>query len=298
MKDTERPLLIPVGTLIKGDQDPGKQIRSLAPSGFETFSIMFWQHTGNTDLGRMAEEAAQASRQTGTPLSSLSIYGNPLDDSETGQRIREDLARLIRLAPSMDVPIVSCFAGRVPGTSVPDSIPRWYEVFAPLTESAELHGVRIAFENCRMGDTWKRGSWNIAINPDAWDLMFSRLDSPHIGLEWEPCHQVEALIDPLPQLSLWLPRILHVHGKDSRIDHDLIRAKGLYGKQRWHASCFPGRGDTDWHSLFRILLESGYQGTVDIEGWNDRDYDEQQELTGQKEALRYLLNARSRALSR
>ncbi len=69
-------------------------------------------------------------------------------------------------------------------------------------------------------------------------------------------------------------------------------------KHRWHTSCFPGRGDTDWQALFRILMERGYQGTVDIEGWNDRDYDEQRELTGQREAMRYLLEVRSKALSR
>ena len=70
MKHTEQTPRIPVGTLIKGDKEPGRQIRDLASFGFETFSIMFWQHTGDTDLTRMAEETSQASRRTGTPLSS------------------------------------------------------------------------------------------------------------------------------------------------------------------------------------------------------------------------------------
>ncbi len=286
---------IPIGTLVKGNADPASEILRLAPYGFESFSIMFWQHTGDLELNRMAEEVSSTIDQTGISLSSLSIYGNPLEESEKGERIRGDLKKLIELSPRLSVPVVSCFAGRVPGASVPDSVGRWYEVFAPLAEKAQRLGVAIAFENCRLGDTWKRGKWNIAINPDAWDLMFSTLDSPSIGLEWEPCHQVEALADPLPQLESWIHKILHIHGKDSRIDHAMIRERGLYGKGSWHASCFPGFGDTDWTSLFGILRASGYRGTVDIEGWNDADYCDEKEIEGQLHALNYLKSSQNHA---
>ena len=32
---------------------------------------------------------------------------------------------------------------------------------------------RIAFENCAMDGNWATGDWNIAHNPDAWELMFN-----------------------------------------------------------------------------------------------------------------------------
>ena len=284
---------IPIGTLIKGDRNPAQEIIRLAPLGFETFSLMFWQHTEGTDLHRTADEVSEAADMMQTPISSLSIYGNTLEESEQGELLRKGLKELLESAARMEVPLVSCFAGRVPGKSVPDSIPAWMELFSPLAERAEALGVRIAFENCRLGDTWKKGKWNIAINPDAWHLMFSALPSPVLGLEWEPCHQVEALADPLPQLKTWRERIIHVHGKDSRIDHELIREKGLYGAHRWHASCFPGFGDTDWREVFTILKESGYTGTVDIEGWNDREYSGEREIEGQSLALTYLKRMRS-----
>jgi sugar phosphate isomerase/epimerase len=180
----------------------------------------------------------------------------------------------------------------MPGKSVPESLEAWRAAFAPLAERAEALGLCLAFENCRLGDTWKTGKWNIAINPDAWDLMFDALPSKALGLEWEPCHQVEALADPLAQARAWADRIRHVHGKDARVDRALLAERGLYGASRWNASCLPGNGDSDWRALFRILAEKNYRGSVDIEGWNDAEWSGDRELEGRRRALAYLKECR------
>ena len=65
--------------------------------------------------------------------------------------------------------------------------------------------------------TWETGDWNIAHNPAAWEMMFNELPHDNIGLEWEPCHQLFDLIDPMPQLIDWMPKIFHVHGKDATV---------------------------------------------------------------------------------
>ena len=49
-----------------------------------------------------------------------------------------------------------------------------------------------------MDGNWASGDWNIAHNPDAWELMFNELPDDNLGLEWEPCHQLVYLIDPDP----------------------------------------------------------------------------------------------------
>ncbi|TIQ61455.1 MAG: sugar phosphate isomerase/epimerase, partial [Mesorhizobium sp.] len=77
-----------------------------------------------------------------------------------------------------------------------DSLPRFREVWGPLARRAADKGVRIAFENCAMDGNWASGDWNIAHNPDAWELMFNELPDDNLGLEWEPCHQLVYLIDP------------------------------------------------------------------------------------------------------
>jgi sugar phosphate isomerase/epimerase len=206
------------------------------------------------------------------------------------------LELLIDHAPSFGSPLISTFAGRTLGASVKDSIEPWKRIFTPLLERAEGRGLSLAFENCRLGDTWKTGKWNIAINVDAWELMDAAMPSRIWGLEWEPCHQVEALADPLVQLDAWVDRIYHIHGKDARIDRTLLALRGVYGPQHWYASCFPGNGDTDWVRIFSILKKRAYGGTVDVEGWNDAQWSGERELEGQKRALDYLKKCRLETL--
>ena len=79
-------------------------------------------------------------------------------------------------------------------------------MWGDLARRAADRGVRIAFENCAMGGNWATGDWNIAHNPDAWEMMFNAVPSDNLGLEWEPCHQLVYLIDPLPQIRKWAPR--------------------------------------------------------------------------------------------
>jgi sugar phosphate isomerase/epimerase len=287
---------IQIGTLVKGDEQPELAVRQLAAQGFECFSIMYWGRVSG-DLAATASAVYQAASETGTSISSVSVYGNPLGGDEAGAATLAGIEALLEHASGFGCTLVSCFAGRVPGTAVPASIEAWKSVFGPLAWRAEARGLQLAFENCRMGDTWKTGKWNIAINPDAWQLMFDALPSDALGLEWEPCHQVEALADPLAQLEAWLPRIIHVHGKDARVDRALLASRGLYGQTRWHQSCLPGNGDTDWRSLFRVLGSGGYAGTVDIEGWNDADWAGERELAGQLRALGYLKECRATASS-
>jgi sugar phosphate isomerase/epimerase len=254
---------------------------------------MFWESTKGADLVQLGEACRKAAEEQGCFISSVSVYGNPLKDDEAGIECLSSLAAAVEAAPAFGCSLVSCFAGRPPGRSVPDSIDAWRQGFAPLVDRVCALGLHLAFENCRIGDSWKTGKWNIAINPDAWELMFKALDSESLGLEWEPCHQLESLADPLAQARDWVGRFFHIHGKDARIDRSLLAARGLHGARRWHASCLPGNGDTEWAELFRILSDAGYRGTVDIEGWNDQEWAGERELEGQRRSLAYLKRCRS-----
>ena len=188
--------------------------------------------------------------------------------------------------------LVSGFAGRVPDRPVPESIEPFKAFWTPLVERAAARGVRIAFENCTMGGDWNHGSFNIAFNPDAWELMFEVLDAPNVGLQWEPCHQMTQLIDPLPQIREWGRRFFNLHGKDATIRHDVIARHGMFGAETpvWHRT--PGFGDTNWSDVFSELRLIGYRGSVEIEGWHDPVYRDELEMTGQVRALHYLKECR------
>ena len=285
---------IRIGTVVKGSGDPARAIRSLAPLGFESFSVMFWQTLGAVNLASMADAVRAAALETGTTVSSLSIYGNILLGDTAARETLRGYEALIDTASRFGTDLVTGFTGRVPDCPIEHSIGPWKAAFSELVKRAEAGGVRIGLENCRMGGTWKLGSWNLAIGPDAWEVLFNEMPSPSLGLEWEPCHQLLCLADPVAQLERWASKIFHVHGKDANIDRDVIRRKGLFGKEKWAVSRTAGFGDSNWGEIIQVLSQAGYAGAIDIEGWNDPVYKDDREIEGQVLGLRYLKDCRQR----
>jgi sugar phosphate isomerase/epimerase len=119
-------------------------------------------------------------------------------------------------------------------------------------------------------------------------MMFDAVPADNMGLEWEPTHQMCQLIDPMPQLRKWAPKIFHVHGKDATVLKDVIAEYGINSGKNfvWHRT--PGFGDCNWTDIISILRLNNYSGTIDIEGWHDPVYRDELEITGQVHALNYL----------
>ena len=184
--------------------------------------------------------------------------------------------------------IVAGFAGRLRGKKIDESIPQFKKIFTPLAKRAADKGLRIAFENCDMGGDWNSGDWNIAHNPTAWEMMFDAVPAENMGLEWEPCHQMVSLIDPMPQLREWVKKIFHVHGKDATIYWDVVRKHGVDGPHRFVFHRTPGFGDSNWTNIISELRRGGFEGAIDIEGWHDPVYRGDLEMTGQVYGLNYL----------
>jgi sugar phosphate isomerase/epimerase len=284
---------IRIGTLVSGNlPDPAGHIRQILPHGFESFSITFWQTLGGVDLARLAREVKEALGDSGVTISSLAVFGNPLEttpiDCETlrGWELAIDNAHLF------GADIVAGFTGRLRGQPIDKAIPRFKEIFTPLAQRAADKGVRIAFENCDMGGTWATGDWNIAHNPTAWQMMFDAVPLPNLGLEWEPCHQMVSLIDPMPQLREWVGRMFHVHGKDCTIQWDVVRKYGVHGPKEFAFHRTPGFGDCNWADIISELRWGGFKGAIDIEGYHDPVYRGELEFTGQVAGLNYLKRCR------
>lgn len=278
---------IRIGTVLQGAENIAL-IPALLKHGFESFSLTFWERIGDVDLKELAARVNSQLAGTNATLSSIGVFGNPLMQAE----VEHDFARLIDAAPSFGVDIVCGFTGRVEGRPLEESFPRYAEVFGELGRRALDNGVRLAFENCDMGGTWRRGGWNIAIDPIAWQRMFNALPLDNIGLEWEPCHQMCKLADPIPQLRQWVKKIFHVHGKDATIAWDVVRAQGVNGplEYAWHRT--PGFGDCNWSDIITILRMGGFTGAIDIEGFHDPVYRAELEWEGQVRGLHYLKQCR------
>ena len=287
---------IRIGTCAgKGEQTP-EYIKEILPYGFETFQITFWAGLGGVNLKALAKRVGAVLEGTPAKVSTIGVFGNPLDPNaafhaETLKGWKEciDNARLF------GADLVCGFAGRMIDKPIDQSMRQFKKVFGELAKRAADKGVRLAFENCDMGGTWNRGDWNIAQYPAAWEMMFNEVPMKNIGLEWEPCHQMVKLIDPMPQLRKWAHKIFHIHGKDATIKWDVIREYGINGPKTWVHHRTPGFGDSDWTAIISELREQGWKGSIDIEGWHDPVYKGDLEMTGQVHGLNYLKNCRGGA---
>jgi sugar phosphate isomerase/epimerase len=282
---------IRIGTLAgKGAQTPN-YIRQILPHGFESFQINFWQTIpADVNLKRLATEVKNVFNAAGSDavVSSLGVFGNPIENKQTAK----DFARAIDAAPLFGCDLVCGFAGCFDRKPVPDALKGFKKTWAPLARRAADQGVRIAFENCDMGGRWEAAHFNVMHAPTAWEMMFHEVPAKNLGLEWEPCHQLVSLIDPLPQLKKWVGKIFHIHGKDATVDWTQLRTTGLRGGKPfvWHRT--PGFGDTNWTDVISILRMHKWTGSIDIEGWHDPVYRGDLEMTGQVHALHYLQRCR------
>ena len=283
---------IRIGTLVNGTNDPAGYIRQILPHGFESFTITFWQTLGGADLPLLAAEVKEALGNSGAVISAVSAFGNPLMDDAKAAETRDTWEKLIDAAHLFGCDIVSGFAGRLVDKPIDESMTRYTEIFAPLAQRAADKGVRLAFENCDMGGDWWRGDWNIAHNPTAWEMMFDALPAENIGLEWEPCHQMVSLIDPMPQLRKWVKKFFHLHGKDATILWDVVKEFGVDGPKQFAFHRTPGFGDSNWTDIITELRLGGFKGAIDIEGWHDPVYRGALEMTGQVHGLNYLKSCR------
>ncbi len=285
---------IRIGTMADGKQaDPAGYIRQILPHGFESIQISFWQTLGGANLKELAPRVKDVLGDRAV-VSSLAVFGNPLEGEETDLQTLRAWEAAIDHAPLFGADIVAGFTGRLRDKPIPDSIGRFKDVFGALTKRAADNGVRIAFENCDMGGDWRRGDWNIAHGPAAWEMMFDAVPADNMGLEWEPCHQMVSLIDPMPQLRQWVKKIFHVHGKDATVLWDVVREHGVHGPKTFAFHRTPGFGDSNWTDIISELRRGGFKGSIDIEGWHDPVYKNELEMTGQVHGLNYLKRCRAK----
>jgi sugar phosphate isomerase/epimerase len=283
---------IRIGTMIRANtEDPAAYVKAILPHGFESIEPFFWQ-VMNKDLPRLAGEVRDAVGDSGVVIDTLGMFGNPLETEPTDIQTLEGWKALIDHAHLFGAKTIAGFTGRLRGKPIEESLPRFKEIWSELAKRAADKGVRIAFENCAMDGNWATGDWNIAHNPDAWELMFDAVPDETLGLEWEPCHQMVYLIDPMPQIRKWAAKIFHVHGKDATIRWDVIREHGIFGKYPFVQMRTPGFGDSDWTRIISELRLAGFTGAIDIEGWHDPVYRDEMEMAGQVYALNHLKAAR------
>lgn len=262
-----------------GGKSPGR-LEALLSCGFESFQLHWWAESGNENLKDTAERVTETLEGTGISISALALYGNPLKNDSEGKAARDSIIQLIRNAREFGCSLVGLFTGRLPGVPWGDSLPAFRKTFGEFCRTAADSGVRLAMENCPMGGTMESGDWNLAFGPREWTRLYENLPieaDKVLGLEWEPAHQIMLGNDVLSGFTDWSGRIFHVHGKDAANVENGTWIQTL-----------PGRGQTAWNTVLETLGDAGYQGSIDIEGYHDPEWNGNTEIPGQVRSMKYL----------
>ncbi|MDL2232273.1 sugar phosphate isomerase/epimerase [Ruminococcaceae bacterium OttesenSCG-928-L11] len=213
------------------------------------------------------------------------IYCRNFLDEKEGAMHLQNLRDRIEFAAKVGADKVICSTGVSPRALIegnpvrydPEScIDEVAEVFKGVMELAHKHNIKVGFENCPF-------MFNIAISPYMWERLFEKIDSPLVGMVFDPSHLVWQMIDPLPLVRQFAHRIFHVHGKDCEILQDMLARMGILHtivsldeaadkgeglktyEHSWYRYRLPGFGDLDWTRLISDLQITGFDGTISIE---------------------------------
>lgn len=202
-------------------------------------------------------------------ISAFAYYPNPLsNDEEESARAVGHIRNLILAAADTDVNQVNTFIGRNRFLDIEENLRRYQQVWSPIVELAERKNVKIAIENCPMyfsKDEWPGGN-NLASTPVLWREMFRLIDSPMLGLNYDPSHFVIQDMDYIKPIYEFKDKIFHVHFKDVHISEEKLDQYGRFSYPLMYMTPrIPGFGDIDWAAFCRGLYDIRYAGAACIE---------------------------------
>ena len=154
------------------------------------------------------------------------------------------------------------------------------ESFAELAPTFEANDAHLVIEG------WP-GPGSLVCTPETFRAFFEQVDSPNMGVNYDPSHLVRMGIDPIRFLNEFVDRVFHVHGKDCMIIQENLYQYGnlqesafgtpfKYGGMNWRYT-IPGHGVSDWNIILNTLVEKNYNGCISIE-LEDHFYDDTEEL--------------------
>jgi sugar phosphate isomerase/epimerase len=269
------------------DRSLEEVMKSAQTIGYDCVEVMCWptggserRYAGVTHIDvdtlddRRVAEIHQLVAETGVSISGLGYYPNPLSPNEEEAHVaRGHFRKVMAAAQRLGIQQVNTFIGRHPKQTIDEQWGTVLEVWRPIVKEAEDRGLRIGIENCPMlfsKDEWPGGK-NLFICPQVWRRLFHDIQSPSLGMNYDPSHLIWTFIDPVPPIYEFKEKMFHVHAKDARVDRDRLQEVGILNID-WHTPKLPGMGDCNWGAFFGALSDIKYTGPVCVEV-EDRAYE-------------------------
>lgn len=269
-----------------------------AENDFQCVELACWP-TGGTDrryagvthidMADLTKEHAayllDYAKQRQVHISGIGYYPNPLSENTAqAETAVNHIRACIKGAQMLGVDVVNTFIGRNRSRNMEENIKIFESIWPDIITFAEQHHVKIAIENCPMyfKDEWPCGD-NLACAPSFWNLMFEKINSPCLGLNYDPSHLVWQRMDYTKPIYSYRHKLFHFHIKDARFYQEKYDAMGIFAPpSSYQSPKLPGQGDIDWGKVIAALNDIGYQGAVVLE-IEDRAYEDT--LEGRKKAI-------------
>jgi sugar phosphate isomerase/epimerase len=188
----------------------------------------------------------RACEQAGVKLSGFSTH-TPLCKPEVST---EYLKQAIRFAAECDAPVVNTDEGRKPAwtTAEEDHVLMRY-VLKEAAAVAEPRGVLIGLEPHQQ----------YSKHPDGLDRIYSLVDSPAIGINFDTGNSYLCGHDPYAWLERVIDRLVHLHAKDISIEQSGTQRGKVTGTP---VGCACGDGVIDWKRVIEVVREKARRDIV------------------------------------
>jgi sugar phosphate isomerase/epimerase len=261
--------------LVSGEMDYVGWVRSAASLGGEGLEHYdgFFRSFSDADV----EPVLAAMAETGQVSSMLCFspdFTHPDPAEHRRQIARQEAA--IDLAVRLGTKFCRTLSGQArPGLSRANGIERTVDGLLRSLDYAERRDVILCLEN-----HYKDGTWlypEFAQPEDIFLEILDRVDSPRLGVQYDPSNAVVGGYDPIRFLERVVPRVVTMHASDRSLVpgaslEDLRSSDGATGYSDKLKHGEVGRGLIDYDAIFRILAGARYSGWISVEdGMNGLD---------------------------
>jgi sugar phosphate isomerase/epimerase len=120
-------------------------------------------------------------------------------------------------------------------------------------QAAERHGVHVAIEPHAA----------YTADADTFHRLLDLVDSPNLGINYDTGNAYLQGNDPVGYLEdLGPERVVHLHAKDITVEQSDEERGEVTGTP---VGCAVGEGVVDWHAVFDVLADAGFDGVVSVE---------------------------------
>jgi sugar phosphate isomerase/epimerase len=211
-------------------------------------------------------------------ISSMLCFSPDFTHPDAAQRLRqvERQKTAIDLCVMLGMRHCRTLSGqRWVGMTRREGVERTVEGIKRSLDYAEAKGVMLCLENHYKDGTWQYPEF--AQPEDIFLEILGQIDSPYLGVQYDPSNAVVGGFDPVAFLEKVKGRVVTMHASDrflapgATLD-ELRQTDGTLGYSDKLRHGETGKGLNDYDAIFRILSGVGFAGWISVEdGMNGLD---------------------------